>query len=189
MIKRLLGLFNRTDKTVSEVVEKAPKVIKKPAKAGATSATTIKKKSSTNKSKPIIEVIDKRTTEEKSKTADDFAKLQMALINWIPPEALMEERDYQNSLIRHLAPKFDKVVAGKGKYKADILVNDTLPIEITLHLDTENKYDLLCDQAEHYLDEFDKAILVIVGEINATLSENLEKRYKGQQVVLVKKLR
>ena len=182
MLKRLLGMFTGKEEDTKESL--SPAIVSSPKQKKVKRLVLGDSVKDSH-----IEVVDKRSKEEIKKADKDLQKLQISLINWIPQKGMTEEREYQNSLVRFLAPKFDKVVTGKGKYKADVLVNNFLPIELTFDLKTENKYDLLCDMVEHYLDEFGCAIIIIIGVIDPKLSGRLEAKFRNKDLIVLKKIR
>ena len=93
------------------------------------------------------------------------------------PRRCTTEKDYENSLVSHwrkIQPK-DRVTPqyAVGRTKADIVVNESIIIELKKDLKTTGQRDRLKGQLTNYTEWKGRIIVVLVGDVDLDILSNL----------------
>ena len=107
---------------------------------------------------------------------DPVAALTALLDKWRPRKC-ETEKDYETSLYTFLHKELeDRQItkqSGKGRFHADLVIDDKFIIEIKHNLDTTAKYQRLKGQVMEYKEWTGKVILLLIGKADQNLRKDL----------------
>lgn len=95
------------------------------------------------------------------------------------PRGCCSEIDYRNSLFDKLEDAFRIAPTkeyGHGRVRADIAFDRKLAIELKLDLNKTGKLQRLKGQLDDYAKAFDNTIVILVGDTERNLVEDLKKK-------------
>jgi hypothetical protein len=121
---------------------------------------------------------------EKAKFAWDSKGVVNKLIDEWNPGKLKTEQQYEKSLYDHLHDNFGTIQVtkqyAKGRVRADIVVGDTVIIEIKNNLDSTGKYQRLIGQLAEYKGWEGSIIILLCGKTDVNLGKQLAKYLKDE---------
>jgi hypothetical protein len=106
------------------------------------------------------------------------------------PRCCNTEIEYRNSLFEKLEDAFRIAPTkeyGHGRIRADIAFERKLAIELKLDLNTMGKLQRLKGQLDDYAKAFDGTIVVLVGDTERNLVEDLKKKAREYGIQVMKK--
>ena len=107
---------------------------------------------------------------------DPVAVLTALLDKWRPRKC-ETENDYETSLYTFLHKELEDhqitKQSGKGRFHADLVIDDKFIIEIKHNLDTTAKYQRLKGQVMEYKEWAGKVILLLIGKADQNLKKDL----------------
>ncbi|PTD94874.1 hypothetical protein C9439_00085 [archaeon SCG-AAA382B04] len=125
---------------------------------------------------------------------DIYDKVLKIVENWCPSKSYSHERRFQNELRDYLSERLNSPNQGFGglqkkrnipvetekgrEIKADILVDETVPIEVKRNLKRRH-YRGLDSELSDYLKEFNQVILVICGVEREQILEKIKSKWES----------
>ena len=104
------------------------------------------------------------------------------LIEAWEPGFLKNEKQYENSLYDYLTENLEGIEIikqyGKGRMRADLVVNDEVIIELKNNLDATTKYQRLIGQLSDYKEWDGPVVIVLCGKTDPGLLKKVEKYVK-----------
>jgi len=101
---------------------------------------------------------------------------------WVPPDNVDGETAIEESLYTHLAKHLKghdiRRQFPHDRVRADILIDQEVAIEIKLNLTTTAEFQRLIGQLECYADWGVRIMVLLVGQVDATLKRRVEKRLR-----------
>lgn len=106
------------------------------------------------------------------------------------PRGCRTEIQYRNSLFNKLEDAFRIAPTkeyGHGRVRADIAFERRLAIELKLDLNTTGKQQRLKGQLDDYAKAFNSTIVVLVGDTQRNLLEDLKKKAREYSIQVLQK--
>lgn len=114
----------------------------------------------------------------------DSAQILTSLFSKWCPRNCKTEKDYENSLYFFLHKELeDHQITkqyGKGRFRADLVIDDRLIIEIKYNLSTSSKYQRLLGQLAEYKDWDGRIVLLLIGKTDPNLRKQLTSYLKKE---------
>ena len=114
----------------------------------------------------------------------DSVRALTSLLNKWHPRKCKAEKDYENSLYSFLNKELEGHQITKqyalGRFRADLVIDNKLIIEIKYNLDTPAKYRNLLGQLAEYIGWDGRIILLLVGKTDPDLKERLNSYLKKE---------
>lgn len=120
----------------------------------------------------------------KLKWLGDSAGVLTSLFSKWHPRNCKNEKDYENSLYSFLHKELeDHQITkqyGKGRFRADLVIDNKLIIEIKYNLSTPSKYQRLLGQLAEYKEWDGRIVLLLVGRTDPNLKKQLTSYLKKE---------
>jgi hypothetical protein len=115
---------------------------------------------------------------------DRVGTLKALVEKWCPQNCTTE-KNYETSLaelLRQELPEGIKITPqhSQGRFRADLVIDDRLIVEIKYNLDSTDKYHRLVGQIITYKDWPGKVILILTGQADPDLKNELYSRLKKE---------
>lgn len=116
--------------------------------------------------------------------AELFDGLYNAIKRWQPSQHYAGEDGYRNELMEYVRLNSTRehiVKSESGRSLADIAVDKTIGIELKLNFKKKSQLDRLIGQLDTYLEEYRGVIVVLCGESNQSLVEELRAKLRQKR--------
>jgi len=134
-------------------------------------------------------VISREPSQESNRTDAQRQSLEEIILNWIPARRYKTEEGYQTELRSILEHKYGlKVQDEAGPTQVDILVNDSIPIELKKNPKRED-FDRLSGQVDRNIEFYGKLIIVIcqleTRDLFIEYKNRFETRYSKEELIFI----
>ena len=134
-------------------------------------------------------VISAETSQVTIRTDTQIQSLEEIIQNWVPARRYKTEEGYQTELRTVLEHKYEYIVQDEaGPTQVDILVNDSIPIELKKNPKRDD-FDRLSGQVDRNIELYGKIIVVIcqleTRDLFIEYKNRFETRYSSEQLTLI----